>query len=370
MSIRLNLLYVRTGVEHESLVGWDTGSLQTGPCLPWRPGRRTFAAMRLTWPLISLVLGACTGTTGDDSQTLESTVAEIQSTHCWQTTLAWGDGESELGLIPRGYEVVARGPQALAVAKNGEVFVLDSVNGRVLGVTQNGSRVAVKEVATDAEDLAVGSDGALAVHSPFQSRSWIFDADGAPAGELEISRSLRGLVGISLGDSREVIAHSAYQESFSMGSPAAPKDLPTLLSQKREGAYQLSDGRGVSVRAQAGVAEVLLLRSSAGENARTETSAVLAISGEVTGANLVGVSGDIACLRLEKVEQPGDAIEVSRRSYCLNTTTGAAVVDNPMPAANIYRPRHELAVGGDTPVLASLQPSDHGLTVVACEVLR
>ena len=54
----------------------------------------------------------------------------------------------------------------------------------------------------------------------------------------------------------------------------------------------------------------------------------------------------------------------------MNAETGLAVYDTLMADTGVYRPRHELAVGGDSPLLASLIPSDEGLTIFACEVLR
>ncbi len=266
--------------------------------------------------------------------------------------------------------MVARGPQGLAVSKSGEVFVLDSVNGRVLGITDESQRIVIQDLASDAEDLALGADGAFVVHRPLQAKAWVFDPNGAPAGELGIPRSFRSLVGIAMGSSRDIVLQSAYQETYSVGSPAAPKDLATILSQKQEGAFLLDDGRGVAARAKEGVAELVLLRKSGGEGARTRVSQSHSIAGEVHGAQLVGMSGDIACLRLERVEQQGGTIEVERRAHCMNVQTGASVYESEMASPAIYRPRHELALGGNIPVLAALKPTTDGLTIEACEVLR
>ncbi len=321
-------------------------------------------ALTLLCVTLPLGMAACTSTT---EEPLQSERAELAASHCWQATLSWGPGAGELGFIPRAYERVARGPAAIAVGPTGEVFALDSVNGRVLGITQDTTRVAIDKVPTDAEDLAIGNDGALAVHSPLQAKAWVFDPDGAPAGSLDIARTFRGIVGIDVDASRQVSLRNAYQETFSAGSPAAPKDLPTMLSQKREGAFQLEDGRGVAVRAKDGVAELLLIRNATPET-HSQISQAYAIPGEVTGAQLVGMTGDIACLRLEQVTQPGEVIRVQRRALCMNVQTGAIVQDRTMPTPKTYKPRHELAVGANA--LAALEPHADGMTINVCEVAR
>lgn len=54
------------------------------------------------------------------------------------TKLPWGAGEGQVGLA-KPLEGLARGPEALAVAPDGRMAVLDSVNRRVLLMTANGT---------------------------------------------------------------------------------------------------------------------------------------------------------------------------------------------------------------------------------------
>jgi hypothetical protein len=56
-------------------------------------------------------------------------------------TLPWGDGAGEVGLVQPG-EGLTRGPEALAVAPDGRIAVLDSVNSRLVLLADDGSFAA------------------------------------------------------------------------------------------------------------------------------------------------------------------------------------------------------------------------------------
>jgi hypothetical protein len=285
---------------------------------------------------------------------------------CRETHLAWG---TSVGLTAGGPEYLARGPQAVAVAADGTLRLLDNVNGRILALAADGStRVLVADVAHDAEDLVIGSDGALAVYSPLQSRAWIFDADGAPAGSVAIDRSIRGITGITLGASRQVLVRTAYQETLVAGSPAAPVELATMLAGKREGAFVLPDGRGLATRATDAGVQLAVVTNSVGR--RSTTRAAHALTTPASAAQLVGVNGDLACMRTEQVTQPAEALAVARHVVCMNATTGSVALDRPLAAPGFYRPAHELAVGGLTPRVAMLEPTADALVVRTCEVSR
>jgi hypothetical protein len=53
-------------------------------------------------------------------------------------TLPWGDGNGEVGLV-RPTEGLTRGPEALAVAPDGRIAILDSVNTRLVLLASDGS---------------------------------------------------------------------------------------------------------------------------------------------------------------------------------------------------------------------------------------
>jgi hypothetical protein len=76
-------------------------------------------------------------------------------------TLPWGDGPGQVGFVRRAEEE-SRGPEALAVAPDGRVAVLDSVNSRLLLLTPGGDPLAVAPLDLAAPRfLAVDNDRVL-----------------------------------------------------------------------------------------------------------------------------------------------------------------------------------------------------------------
>jgi len=297
---------------------------------------------------------------------------------CWETTLSWGDGDGQVGLIPAATERAARGPQAIALGTGTEVLVLDAVNGRVLAVAPSGAvRIAVRDVAPHSEDLATGPDGAIATYSPLRSVVSIADPSGAPAGEVAVSRSLRHVRGISLLSSRRVLVHSAHQETFPIGSPAAPLSLQETLHGKREGAAQLTDDRGLAVRALAdGTVALQIVRAlaldqadSAGERDRVVSS--LPLPGRATAGRVAGVADGLACVALEQLGAQ-QTVTVQRRVVCVDVTApgAAALFEQTLPPPRIYQPARAVAIGGSPLSIAWLQPTESGLAVQSCPLAR
>ena len=284
---------------------------------------------------------------------------------CRDLTVAWGDAPGQLGLRPALPDSRAHGPEAVAVAPDGSVLVLDELHARVLALAPGGTtRIAVTGIAPDAEDLAVAADGAVAAFSPLQARAWMFEPDGSPAGTVAVDRSIRHLTGIAVGPSRQLVVRTAFQEMFDAGSPAAPVALATMLGGKREGAFVLADGRTVAVTAAGGHAQ-LLVRDAAKDRAPIE--ATYALPDRVDAAILVGATGTIACMRAEQVDQQGTLV-VSRRAVCIDASSGRVVLDTPLAKPGLYVPHTELAVGGST--IALLSPQAAGMTAHVCEVPR
>ena len=304
-----------------------------------------------------------------------ATAATSAEGACWQTTLAWGDGAGQVGLVPAAPGRAARGPQALAIDGDGEVFVLDNVNGRVLAIEPTGeARVAVAKVAAHSEDLALAPDGAIATYSPLLATVSIADASGAPAGEVAVSRSLRHVRGISMQSSRRVVVHSAYQETFPVGSAAAPLSLPETLHGKREGAALLPGERGVIARASGdGAVELQVVRALSMDSVTTgdrqRTLATLPVPGAASAGRVVGAADGLACVTLEQLTD-GATVRVQRRVACLRLASpaGAVVFDEPLPAPAVYQPARPVALGGAPLAVAWMQPSDVGLVVRSCRL--
>jgi len=138
------------------------------------------------------------------------TTASVQQAQTGTTThqLAWGPNEGDMRVQQPGFEQVAQGPSAVAVAGDGAVLILDRLGGRVARVGLDGSVRTLAAVPVDAEDLAVGPDGAFAALSMLRATAWIHDSSGAPAGEVKLPRELRELVSVELGGRRPRLARA------------------------------------------------------------------------------------------------------------------------------------------------------------------
>ena len=277
--------------------------------------------------------------------------------------LSWGSGPAEVGLRPRRTDELAQGVSAVAVGFDGAVFLLDRLNGRVLRVVPGTGEVRqAAQLPEDAEDLAAGPQGAVAAYSPLRTRVWLRDRHGEPAGEVAVPRLFRQVRRVGLEGSLGVTLHDAHQETYRLGSPAAPLTLEAALSSKREGAFLLSDGTGVAVRLNNGRPEVLQLQQ--GERARVKARHLL--SRRVLAARVVGVSGQVVCLRLE--QDGARPNEIQRRVVCLNTTSGRLLFERELPPPGLYLPRRELALGGDPARLVLIHPQQRGLRLQSWRV--
>ena len=317
-----------------------------------------------TWlGLVALGLcGACQD--GAQAPLTQGSPAALEA-HDWSVLLPWGAGAGEVGLRGTQPDFPGTGVASVAVGPTDGVLLLDRVNQRVVSAGPKGSRV-LAEVPRDAEDLAVGVDGAFAVHSLLRARVWLYDG-AVKAGELAIDRSLRELVGVSVGRSRRVFVHNAFQETWLIGSPAAPQSLTQTLHGKRKGAFLLADGAGVQVllaREPSGTLpakghpELLVVRT--GERTRVVARHVLPET--VLSARVVGLAGHVACLRLEEGEH-GTTVRVTRRVVCHDVQTGARVFEKSLGARGLYLPRRDLAVGQSPARLVFIRPEEKGLRV-------
>jgi hypothetical protein len=259
------------------------------------------------------------------------------------------------------------GVSAVALGREGEVYLLDRANRRVLRVAPGpvGDVALAAQVPEDGENLDVGPDNALAVHSPLRARVWLYD-NGELAGELPVPRTFRRIRGIALGPSRVVSLYNAFQETFTLGSPAAPLPLGTVLHTSREGEHLLGDGRGVAVRLTADARpEVLLLT----QGPRTRIHARHTLPEQVLAARVVGAAGSTICLRLEQqAEHWGDELLVDRKAVCLGALSGERLLERDLSRPGSFVPRRELALGGDPLRLAFIRAEEQGLRLMVWPV--
>jgi len=329
--------------------------------------------MRFGAWFLTAVMAACTPATVEDESRSQATgPLPTLGPRCTEHLLPWGSAPGHVGLVPGGEERKARGAPALAVTLLGDLLVLDAVNERVLSIGRHGDARVLATVARDAEDLATGADGSFVAFSPLRSTAWVFNHDGAPAGELHLPRALRHITGLSVGPSRRLRFHNSYQDTFLAGSPSLPTPEPALLRSKKEGAFLLPDGRGVQVRAHDdGTGELTLVDNKPARTATRPVDARHVVPGPVTALRLAGTADGIACMRVEELVAPAASrVTVRRRVVCMELLSGRVSMDEAMPPPGIYLPRHEIAVGGTPARVAWQIPTDDGLHITSCEVTR
>ena len=323
-----------------------------------RPLARTLC-MLAVWPLGACSVspsnphpGATDGTLGQAESALSTLPARFAR------TVPWGAGAAALRLQPRGFESVATGPDAVALTPDGNALLLDRLAGRVVLLGASGAPRQIAAVVEDAQDLTTAADGSFAAFSPLRARAWVFQPDGAPAGELEVPRTLTMLQRLSLGPSHRLAAQDGFQHTWSLGSPSAPLPLPVVLRTSREGAGFLRDGRGLECRVRDGAAELWVLAQPDAENERARVLARHPLGGNAASARLVGADDATACVRIEAVSSTPE-LAVERRALCLDAESGKVLLDEPLGPPGLYLPRTELAVGGGR--LGFIRPRAEGL---------
>jgi|GEM_PF-667362 len=279
--------------------------------------------------------------------------------------LAWGEGELEIGRRAPQPEFRGEGPSGIALAPDGRVLLIDRLNHRVLEVDGHGLR-SVADVAEDVEHLAIGSDGAMATFSPLRSHAAFFEADGSPAGELSVPRLTGPIARVRLAGSRQLVIESALQERLTAGSPSTPYTEAELLRSKREGAFELEGGRGVVAIVSEGRAAVHVLSPSA--RGRVRVLSRVEVGEGFASLRLLGLEGDTAVAVAERVEQPGEAIEVGRELVVFDLAKRSVIGRRALPRPGEWVPTEDLAAGGSPLAVALMVPEREGLRVIRIPV--
>jgi hypothetical protein len=245
------------------------------------------------------------------------------------------------GFVRASTERAARGAPAVAVDRDGRVFVLDAINARIARVADD-DLVDVAEVPPDSDDLAIGPDGAFAVHRSVKPEILVLDPEGRKVGVVDTS-AVADVDGIALARSRRVLVTNSFQETFSLGSPAMPQLPSAILDGKRENDVQ-------AVRTESGNLEL-----------RGADGATRVRLGPGDAARVIGTSGDLVCARVEHVIQreAAEAIRVRREAACVDMRTGRVALRVDLPPPGAFVPRRELAFAAHTLVFA--QPTDRGI---------
>ena len=317
-----------------------------------------------------------------------------------QLTIPWGEAGSPdkgLGLKrPRG-EGVPQGPSDLFATRGGGLLVLDRLNRRVVAVARDGSLHGVASVPQDSEHLQVGPRGSVSVWSRLRAKIWFFDPNGASAGSLAVPRALRGVRGFTVGTSRQVRLHTAFQSRFELGSPSAAWPLRATLAQAQEGIFPDEQGRGLAVSVSRG--EVKIIRftpratskggrgqtqgqgqgqgqgqdqgqgqtqrphESSGQREEDRATVLWRLDERATAARLVGRDEGVVCLKLERAHSATKSgrVVVHREALCVEEASGGVVSREALPAPGIYLPRRELVLSAEPLRLVHMRPTASGL---------
>lgn len=302
------------------------------------------------------LLGACNAAMEPVPQ--RSALRAAASRH---VVLPWGEGPAQAGLHRAVSEALDEGPSAVAIASSGDILVADRLNHRVLRIGSDGV-VGSIPVAPDVELIAAGPKDSLVAYSALRSRVWISDAQGQGVAEMAVPRELRNLQAIALGASRRVEVTNSFQETFQLGSPSFPLPLEVVLQSKEEGVLRVDGNKRVQVVRENGVTQLQSLDPRAEPGAR---GPIVRATLEGDAAQLVGETGDVACVRAEAVSG-APAIVVERRAVCVDTKTGKQVLSVDLPAPGLYVPRQELAVGAGR--MVSMVPQSEGLVLDVYDV--
>lgn len=314
----------------------------------------------ISTPLFMLLAAVGCSTSSDPTATGTSRSSLTTGT---TQLVAWGDGPAALGVRTAQPERAAFGAPAVAIGPRGEVFVLDALKERIVRVGREITPSAT--VPRDSDDLAVGTDGAFAVRRAMTSKILVLDPAGQRIGEVD-AHGVGDVDTIALGPSRRVTVHTAFQETFQLGSPSVPQLAQGIARSRKVGSELLANRDGLVVVAQDGAVELRVMKQAADQEGHAEARATWPL-GRATGAHIVGVSGAVVCMRLEHVDTAAlGPVAVSREARCVDASSGATVFRTELPAPGLYVPRRELTFARGTLVFA--HPEREGLRLTTWTV--
>jgi hypothetical protein len=321
--------------------------------------------------LTSLVLVATCALAGCATEPSKSDLGRARAalSESGARVVPFGESGMSLGYMPAVPERAALGAPSFARTPSGETLVLDALKSRVVKVAADGTLSEVAKVDRDAVDLAVADDGAFAVKRGGAPKVVVYGPDGARQGELSFA-ILQDVERIALLPSRRVVAISAHQERYMLGSPTFPSRDAEILHSKEEGVVSRKDGAGVSLVREADGSLVLVSTAKgAGDERAHEVSRVTFGKGDA--ARIVGGAGDVVCMRVEHAgaARTGE-ITVDREAVCADATTGAVTFRAPLGEPGLYVPRRELSFerGALTFVRPETTKSGAGLSITTFAV--
>jgi len=119
----------------------------------------------------------------------KSASSEKAATYTHIASLPYGKGPGEVGRIHvEGME--RQGPQSFAVDDQGNIYLCDTVNGRVQVISPQGKPISQIQVGGHISDLAVDEKGNIFVLSESRGAIQQFGSDGSFKAEIPVDRAL------------------------------------------------------------------------------------------------------------------------------------------------------------------------------------
>lgn len=230
----------------------------------------------------------------------------------------WGSGEKNLGR-DRPDEANPEAPMSLTVDAQGNVWILDQVNGRLVKVDRNGKRMGEVQLPVQAaQDVAVAKDGTAVVMDRLVDRSIaLVGPDGKLKGELPVEGKGLEEGGGSTGvftDGDDVYVEREHGDLVKVGTtkgvgdPERP-EVPGRPS--KDGQSWLSAG---IVDAQAGLVMVTAIEKPSQAHRFTRQ---YALGSPVVNLNLLDSDGSGVIYLGSVVEAPGSTEEAPKFSVLL-----------------------------------------------------
>ena len=142
-------------------------------------------------------------------------------------SIPYGSGEGLVGHVPHLPERIPKGPESIAVGREGDLFVLDAINARLRRYDPNGRYVSAIEVDARSQSAVVSGDTAFVVAS---GRLFAYGLDGTRRGSLAIPASAGILSAIHTTDDDALVFVNSKQELIVVRGPTAPGEPMDISS--------------------------------------------------------------------------------------------------------------------------------------------
>jgi hypothetical protein len=258
--------------------------------------------------------------------------------------LPWGDGPGEVGLASPA-EGLTHGPEALAVAPDGGLIVLDSVNHRLVILTATGRYLGTVPVPLASPRFLAADDKRIAVLDADEDHALVtFDREGELLSRTEIAPTGAPVTGLFLDDGQPTVetGHDRVTAVPTQRTTASVRPAELSALPGREG-RPTAGGRRVRARFQrGGPARLEVQDDSTGLGpatvdlrARQEIDHLVSLAGDGQGRVIVGAR----LLRRDKPATDREPVFLVARV----PRSGAAQAT----ASTLLLPESHFAEGGD-----------------------